>query len=121
MPVIRHLFLHYPHDRIVQALVYQQFLVGSEILVVPVLDKGHTQVQVYFPAGDSTTWEHVWTGLLYRATDKQGVTVQAQAPLGFPAIFVKQGSWIGAQFMHNLIKEGILRVTQTSVPTKLAW
>ncbi|OMO50813.1 Glycoside hydrolase, family 31 [Corchorus capsularis] len=40
LPICRHLFLHYPDDEHVQRLSYQQFLVGSEILVVPVLDKG---------------------------------------------------------------------------------
>ncbi|KAG0595030.1 hypothetical protein M758_UG132700 [Ceratodon purpureus] len=103
MPVVRHLFLHYPDDQYVQTIVYQQFLVGSEILVVPVLDKGHTQVQAYFPSGD--IWEHIWTGDLYKAPNKQGLKVWVQAPLGFPAVFVKRGSWVGQQFMHNLVKE----------------
>lgn len=108
MPVVRHLFLHYPEDPHVQTIVYQQFLVGSEILVVPVLDKGHSQVQAYFPSGDS--WEHVWTGKLYRAPGKQGLKVWVQAPLGFPAVFVKVGSWVGQQFVHNLVK-GKLRMS----------
>lgn len=103
MPVVRHMFLHYPEDQHVQTIVYQQFLVGSEILVVPVLDKGHTQVQAYFPKGDM--WEHIWTGNLYQAPTKQGLQVSVQAPLGFPAVFVKRGSWVGQQFMHNLVKE----------------
>ena len=33
LPVARHLFLHYPADERVQALTYQQFLVGT--------DRGH--------------------------------------------------------------------------------
>jgi len=108
MPVVRHLFLHYPEDQHVQSLVYQQFLVGTELLVVPVLDKGHTQVQAYFPpSGD--VWEHVWTGDLYEAptTQQGGLHVEVQAPLGFPAVFVKRGSWVGQQFMRNLVKENI--------------
>lgn len=109
MPVVRHLFLHYPEDKYVQTIVYKQFLVGSEILVVPVLDKGHTQVQAYFPSGD--VWEHVWTGHQYRAPATQGLKVWVQAPLGYPAVFVKKDSWVRQQFIHNLEKENILEKT----------
>uniref|UniRef100_A0A803MJ63 Alpha-glucosidase n=1 Tax=Chenopodium quinoa TaxID=63459 RepID=A0A803MJ63_CHEQI len=45
LPVCRHLFLHYPEDEYVQTLTYQQFLVGSEILVAPVLDKGKREAK----------------------------------------------------------------------------
>lgn len=103
MPVVRHLFLHYPHDAYVHSIIYQQFLVGSEMLVVPVLDKGKHQVQAYFPHGDA--WEHLWTGDCYEAETKQGLHVSVQAPLGFPAVFLKRGSWVGHQFVHNLAKE----------------
>lgn len=109
MPVVRHLFLHYPEDKYVQTIVYKQFLVGSEILVVPVLDKGHTQVQAYFPSGD--VWEHVWTCHQYRAPATQGLKVWVQAPLGYPAVFVKKDSWVRQQFIHNLEKENILEKT----------
>ena len=44
LPICRHLFLHYPDDECVHRLSYQQFLVGSEFLVVPVLDKGKKKV-----------------------------------------------------------------------------
>lgn len=107
MPVVRHLFLHYPHDENVQRLIYEQFLVGCEILVVPVLDKGRSRVRAYFPPGD--TWEHIWTGLLYTAPTSHGLRVWIQTPIGFPALFVKRGSPIGVRFMTNLIKEEILK------------
>ncbi|KAJ1395053.1 Glycosyl hydrolase, all-beta [Sesbania bispinosa] len=62
LPVCRHLFLHYPNDERVHHLSYQQFLVGSEFLVVPVLDKGKKKVKAYFPLGESSSWQHIWTG-----------------------------------------------------------
>ncbi|KAK4581028.1 hypothetical protein RGQ29_024625 [Quercus rubra] len=51
-----HLFLHYPEDEHVHHLSYQQFLVGTEILVVPVLDKGKKNVKAIFQ------WEKVPIG-----------------------------------------------------------
>ncbi|KAK6149041.1 hypothetical protein DH2020_016566 [Rehmannia glutinosa] len=65
LPVCRHLFLHYPEDEHVQTLTYEQFLVGTEILVVPVLDKDKDVVKVYFPKGERCPWKHVWTGKLH--------------------------------------------------------
>ncbi|KAI4330310.1 hypothetical protein MLD38_028608 [Melastoma candidum] len=56
LPVCRHLFLHYPDDDKVHKLSYQQFLVGTEILVVPVLDKGKNKVKAYFPIGEERPW-----------------------------------------------------------------
>ncbi|KAK4412844.1 hypothetical protein Salat_2931600 [Sesamum alatum] len=49
LPVCRHLFLHYPGDEYAQRLTYEQFLVGTEMLVVPVLDKGKEVVKGLFP------------------------------------------------------------------------
>lgn len=38
----------------------RQFLVGSALLISPVLDQGATSVSVYFP---NTTWYDYWTGI----------------------------------------------------------
>ncbi|KAL7097725.1 hypothetical protein ACP275_10G161300 [Erythranthe tilingii] len=99
LPVCRHLFLHYPEDEYVQTLTYEQFLVGTEILVVPVLDKGKGVVKVYFPQRESCSWKHVWTGKIY---PKQGSESWVEARIGYPAIFVKEGSEIGETFLRNL-------------------
>ncbi|XP_021908714.1 uncharacterized protein LOC110822807 [Carica papaya] len=99
LPVCRHLFLHYPDDERVHRLSYQQFLVGSEILVVPVLDKGKKNVKAYFPVGETCSWQHIWTGKLYT---KQGSEVLVGAPIGYPAVFVKCGSITGETFLANL-------------------
>ncbi|KAK7840700.1 alpha-xylosidase 1 [Quercus suber] len=99
LPVCRHLFLHYPEDEHVHHLSYQQFLVGTEILVVPVLDKGKKNVKVYFPVGESSNWQHIWTGKLFT---EQGCEAWVEAPIGYPAVFVKAGSIIGETFVKNL-------------------
>ncbi|PAN31418.1 hypothetical protein PAHAL_5G418100 [Panicum hallii] len=101
LPVARHLFLHYPADERVQALTYQQFLVGTEMLVVPVLDKGRSAVTAYFPAG-AGAWRHVWTGDEYGAGAQGGFEAEVQAPVGYPAVFVRVGSPVGERFLTNL-------------------
>ncbi|VVA37545.1 Hypothetical predicted protein [Prunus dulcis] len=105
LPVCRHLFLHYPDDEHVHSLSYHQFLVGTEILVVPVLDKGKNNVKAYFPTGESCTWQHIWTGKHFR---RQGVEATVEAPIGCPAVFVKTGSIVGETFLKNLIDLKVL-------------
>ncbi|XP_027349207.1 uncharacterized protein LOC113860869 [Abrus precatorius] len=106
LPVCRHLFLHYPNDERVHHLSYEQFLVGSEFLVVPVLDKGKKKVKAYFPLGESCSWLHIWTGKVF---SKQGSEEWIESPIGYPAVFVKVDSHIGETFLNNLRSLGILQ------------
>ncbi|XP_057947807.1 uncharacterized protein LOC131143487 [Malania oleifera] len=99
LPVCRHLFVHYPNDEHVHKMSYQQFLVGTEILVVPVLDKGQKTVKVYFPVGEDCSWQHIWTGKQFT---KQGLEAGVEAPIGYPAVFVKASSLVGETFLRNL-------------------
>ncbi|XP_048225602.1 sulfoquinovosidase isoform X2 [Ricinus communis] len=105
LPVCRHLFIHYPNDRHVHNLSYQQFLVGTEILVVPVLDKGKQNVKVYFPEGETCSWKHVWSRKLFTAQDSE---TWLDAPIGYPAVFIRDGSFVGETFLENLRTLGIL-------------
>lgn len=91
LPVVRHLFIHYPDDAAVYSLT-QQFLVGSELLVAPAVDEGQSSVRVYLPAGD---WQFVWDDTL-AYTGKQWVVVPA--PWGQPPVFYKAGSAVGERF-----------------------
>lgn len=103
MPVARHLFLQYPEDPNVYGLSYQEYLLGSDILVAPVLDPGKDTVRVYLPAGH---WVHLWSGRIYR-TPYEGIWVTVPAPLGRPGIFYREGSKDGLEFRLKLIKEGL--------------
>ncbi|KAJ3686865.1 hypothetical protein LUZ61_016029 [Rhynchospora tenuis] len=106
LPVVRHLFLHYPQDKRVQRLTYQQFLVGTDIMVVPVVDKGKKSVNAYFPLSSEThSWLHIWTGEVY---NQQGFEAEIEAPVGYPAVFVKTGSEVGQGFLRNLKEFNIL-------------
>ncbi len=98
LPVVRHPFIHYPDDPVVYRLSYQQFMVGSEFMVAPVLDPRRTSVTIYLPAG---RWVHLWSGTIYGSPD-HGVTVTVPAPLGQPGVFYQEGSPVGAQFRANL-------------------
>ncbi|CAN1173482.1 yihQ [Linum perenne] len=105
LPICRHMFLHYPSDRNVGKLSYQQFLVGTEIMVVPVLDKGKKEVKAYFPKAERGSWEHVWSGKVY---EEVGFEAWVDAPVGYPAVFVRAGSAVGERFLGNLRRFGIV-------------
>ena len=88
-PVMRHPFLHYPDDPRTYSLRYQ-FLLGTELMVAPVLDQGADHVRVYLPAGQ---WTHLWTGETVGSA--AGMWKEISAPLGKPAVFYRQGSEVG--------------------------
>lgn len=73
--------------------------------MVPVLDKGRETVKAYFPIGECSSWKHIWTGNLY---SKQGYEAMVEATIGYPAIFVKDGSAVGETFLENLKNYGVL-------------
>jgi len=102
-PVVRHLFLHYPEDETVRRLRHEEFLVGSELLVTPVLDAGAEEVRVYLPAG---AWVHIWSDQEY-GDERQGTWVTVEAPLGRPAVFHKKGSAVGDAFRARLREDGL--------------
>ncbi|PJZ47788.1 alpha-glucosidase [Leptospira saintgironsiae] len=86
LPVLRPLYLSYPEDNSTRDL-QNQFLLGEDLLVIPVLEKGEDTVKGYLPKGE---WEHVWTGKTFQG----GVWIETSAPIGSPAIFLKKkGIW----------------------------
>lgn len=99
-------------------LTYQQFLVGEEILVVPVLDKGKRDVKAYFPIGENCSWKHIWTGETYT---QQGIEVRIEAPLGYPAVFVKYDSPIGETFLNNLRDLNIVQTLDCQASLDKQW
>ncbi|MGI8486706.1 MAG: alpha-glucosidase [Thermomicrobiales bacterium] len=101
-PVVRHLFLHYPHDVNTHALRYQ-FLLGPDLMIAPVLDKGADTVEVYFPAGEE--WTDLWTGL---DAGKPGEWLRMPAPLGRPAVFLRKGAPSSDEILNGLKGVGVL-------------
>ncbi len=101
-PLIRHLLLHYGDDA--AALQQnQEFLIGSDVLVAPVVDKGQTKVTVYLPAGK---WVHAWSGKAY-GRNGAGMNVTVDAPIGTPAFFLRSGSDGEKLVKSGLQKEGL--------------
>ena len=101
--MVRHPFVHYPDDPKVHSLNYQ-FMVGSELIVAPVLDPGEDTVELYLPAG---RWVHLWSGSEYGSTE-EGVYETVRAPVGEPAVFYKEGSEAGGRFREELERQDLL-------------
>ena len=107
-PVVRHLLLHYPNDPVAHT-VDDQFLLGSEILVAPILepcsepDPCESKREVYFPAG---TWVHLWSGEEYGKSGGGSWAIVA-APIGEPAVFYRKGSAVGVTLADNLAAAGL--------------
>jgi alpha-glucosidase (family GH31 glycosyl hydrolase) len=103
IPVVRHPMLHYPQDTKVYELK-QQFMLGADFMVAPVLDEGVTTVSVYLPAG---SWTHLWSGK-EMGNLEQGETLTVDAPIGEPAVFYRSNSEWGPALRESLIEKGIL-------------
>jgi sulfoquinovosidase len=107
-PVVRHLMMHYPTD-MQSMLTDDEFLLGSEILVAPMLTKCATvplcspKRAVYLPPGQ---WVHLWTGKPFGSVGA-GTTLTMDAPLGELPVFYKAGSSVGSTFVKNLKAAGI--------------
>jgi alpha-glucosidase len=71
-------------------------MLGSAILVLPVLDQGQTTVTGVFPGGKSTRWYDWYTGK-EEDRGKHGENVTVDAPLGHIPIYIKGGSIIPLQ------------------------
>jgi len=84
MPIVRHLFLAYPQDPRVYGLD-DEYLLGPDLLVAPVIVHGATSKRVYLPAG---TWIDYWSGAQYNG----GRMVTVAAPLDRIPIFVRGGA-----------------------------
>lgn len=84
LPVIRPLVLHYENDTNVRNM-NDEFLVGENLLVAPVVDQGATKRLVYLPEG---IWYDYWTHMEYQG----GEYYPVDAPLDVCPIFVKAGA-----------------------------
>ncbi|HEV2912492.1 MAG TPA: TIM-barrel domain-containing protein [Pyrinomonadaceae bacterium] len=86
MPLIRPLLLNYQNDESTLNLD-DQFMVGRDLLVAPILKPDQTQRLVYLPEG---TWFDYWTGKKYTG----GTMIRADAPLETVPMYVRGGAII---------------------------
>ncbi len=89
-PVMRPLPFEYPADGRTY-LIEDQYLVGRDLLVAPVLHEGAVKRRVYFPKGDA--WIDWWTGMRYEG----GREAEVAAPIDRLPLFARVGSAIPTQ------------------------
>jgi alpha-glucosidase len=89
-PVMRPLWFEYPDDPRTYT-VEDEYLVGRDLLVAPVVRESATKRGVYFPAGDD--WVDWWTGQTYEG----GREAQIEAPLERLPLFARAGAVIPTQ------------------------
>lgn len=83
-PVIKPIFYDFSEDAAAWN-VEDEYLFGHDILCAPVLSAGVTSRKVYLPAG--AEWMEVRTGKVYEG----GQSIEAEAPMEWMPIFVKNG------------------------------
>ncbi len=102
-PLVRHLWLHYPDDS-EAAAIKDQWLLGPDILVAPILDPVTQRRRVYLPSGP---WTHLWTGQTFDTqkfgpNPATGQWIEVAAPMGQPPVFYKPGSMVGERLTRTL-------------------
>jgi len=89
VPAMRPLFMEFPKDE-AAAAIDDQFLMGSDLLVAPVLREGESERAVYLPPG---VWHDYWTGRRYEG----GTTISLPVTLDSIPMFVRGGAFIFRQ------------------------
>ena len=85
IPPMRPLFVDFPDDDAAWT-VEDQFLLGPDLLVAPILRPGARSRPVYLPVG--ATWTEAWTGEQHAG----GVTVDAEAPMERIPVYLRAGA-----------------------------
>ena len=90
MPVVRPLWFEFPQDKKTY-LIADQYLLGRDVLVAPVVKEGMRDREVYFPAG--ADWVDWWTGERFEGGRQRVV----KAPIARLPLFARLGSVIPTQ------------------------
>jgi alpha-glucosidase len=100
VPLFRPLLLNYQHDT--NALdLDDQFMVGSDLLVAPVLRRDMTSRMVYLPQGE---WIDYWTGRRI-TVGMGGAMTRVEAPLEIVPMFIRAGAVIPMGPEMNYVHE----------------
>lgn len=81
MPVVRPLFFEYPDEEECYS-INDQYLLGSDMLVAPVLEQGARAREVYLPEG---LWRDYWSGEIHDG----GERIDCSAPLDRIPVFIR--------------------------------
>ena len=128
LPMTRMMFIHYTYDEVASDLT-SQFLLGRDLLIAPVLDRKTSRVHCYLPRED--VWMDAWTTILApistsavrkkksgddEESSGSGTWVTADAPMGWPAVFIRSGASKTAKAAAAALRE--LAVEKGGVPSK---
>ena len=83
LPVMRAMFMQYPNEHLLTR-TDDQYMLGDDLLVAPVMKKGAAERSVILPYGQ---WIHIWTGREYGRGEHK-----IAAPIGSPPVFYQAGS-----------------------------
>ena len=84
LPIIRPLFLNYPAEPVAYSLE-DEYLLGDDVLVAPVLQQGQVERRLYLPRD---RWRDYWTGEVYAGP----AWVTVAAPLYHVPLFIREGA-----------------------------
>lgn len=93
LPITRHLCLNYPEDKESYHQKYQ-FMLGSDILVSPVISKNTEEKTVYLPPDN---WIHLWSTKKYSGQQY----IKVKAPIGFIPVFIRENSTFLEELLNN--------------------
>ena len=96
-PPFRPLLLNYQNDSNTYN-IDDQFMIGEDVLVAPILKPDVTRRLVYLPAG---TWYDYWTNKKHTG----GTTITVDAPLDTAPMFVRGGAIIPTTTPRNYVGE----------------
>jgi alpha-glucosidase len=85
-PIVRPLLLHYPMDEKTYQ-ISDQFMVGDNVIVAPIMEPGGTHRAVYLPEGK---WVDYWTNEVIEGSKYHLI----EAPLDVLPMFIKIGSMV---------------------------
>jgi sulfoquinovosidase len=97
LPPVRQGWLVAPDDPRAPTWDRQLFL-GDDLLFAPVVRPGIEEVRVQVPAG---RWRHPWTGRVIEGGPE--VSVRLPAPIGRPAVLVREGSAVASLLGPELV------------------
>ena len=101
MPLARALMVHFPDEKEAWA-IDDQWLLGPDVLVAPVMDAGVSSRELWLPPSEQP-WMHLWS----RQTFSGGQRVTVEAPIGEPPVFI-QTSGLVISFLSQLKQRGVL-------------
>lgn len=104
-PIVRSLVYEYPADKHVRN-ISDEYMLGSFVLVAPVIAPGKEVREVYLPDGD---WYDYYTGEKYSG----GRYILADAPLDKVPVFIKEGAIIP-------VADGEIRSTEDITEDKIS-